>query len=74
MHVFLEESVDVSCSFEAVRGRCLGDENWFAPFVAAAKEDGGGALPPGSDYRWQICKRLTKSVSRSVRPTVAETR
>jgi len=40
VHVFLEESVDVSCSFEAVRGRCLGDENWFAPFAAAAKEDG----------------------------------
>jgi hypothetical protein len=40
MRVFLEESVDVSRSLEAVWGRFLGDGSWFAPFATAAEEDG----------------------------------
>jgi hypothetical protein len=40
VHVFLEESVDVSRPFEVVRERLLGDVSWFGPFATAAKEDG----------------------------------
>jgi hypothetical protein len=43
VHIFLEESVDVSRPLEAVRGRFLGDGSWFVPFATIA-EEGGEAL------------------------------
>jgi len=40
MRFFLEDSVDVSRPFEAVRERFVSDGTWFAPLASAAEEDG----------------------------------
>ncbi|MGO9150950.1 MAG: hypothetical protein ACLP41_04910 [Acidimicrobiales bacterium] len=40
MRFFIEDSVDVSCPFEAVRGRFVSDSTWFAPLVSAAEGEG----------------------------------
>ena len=40
MRFFLQDFADVSCSFEATRGRFVGDGRWFAPLASAAEEDG----------------------------------
>ena len=40
MRFFIEDSVDVSCPFEAVRGRFVSDSTWFAPLASAAEGEG----------------------------------
>jgi hypothetical protein len=40
MRFFLQDFADVSRSFEATRGRFVGDGRWFAPLASAAEEDG----------------------------------
>ncbi|MGD0440396.1 MAG: hypothetical protein ABSB52_07180 [Acidimicrobiales bacterium] len=40
MRFFIEDSVDISCPFESVRGRFAGDGAWFAPLASAAEGEG----------------------------------
>ncbi len=40
MRFFIEDSVDVSCPFEAVRRRFVGDGTWFAPLASEAEGEG----------------------------------
>ncbi len=40
MRFFIEDSVDVSCPFEAVRRRFVDDGTWFAPLASEAEGEG----------------------------------
>ena len=67
MRFLLEDSVDVSCSFEAVRERFVGEEAWFAQLASAAEDEGEALLKIGPSW-------ASGRVAREVRVTLGPPR